>query len=133
MVPTVIHNPDTKCLVVDKNKIKAVSLKYYKDTLSNNAPEKGFERFAKIQEELNDLRMKSVEGQFMVDKELFNKVLKKFKSSSKHSYDFLTKAGPKFQASCLKLCQRMFETEQFPGSFKDTILHMIYKGKGRVT
>ena len=72
MVPTAIQNPDTKCLVVDKSKIKAVSLKYCKDTLSNNAPEKGFERFAKIQEELNDLRMKSVEGQFMVDNELFN-------------------------------------------------------------
>ena len=67
----------------------------------------------------------------MVNKELFNKVLNKFKLSSKHSYDFLTKAGIKFQTSCFKMCDKMFHTECFPGSLKDTILHMIYKCKGK--
>ena len=67
----------------------------------------------------------------MTNKDLFNKVLNKFKSSSKKSYDFLTKAGSKFQNSCFKMCEKMFKTEQFPETFKDTMLHMLYKGKGR--
>ena len=111
--------------------IKAVTLKYCKDTLSNNPPDEGFERFAEVQEELQDLRMKAVSGHFMADKDLFEKVVKKFKSSSKHNYDFLTKAGDKFKDSCFKLCKKMFQSEQFPDSFKDTVLHMIYKGKGK--
>ena len=64
-------------------------------------------------------------------KDLFEKVIHKFKSSSKHSYDFLTKAGDKSKESCLKLCKKMFQAKQFPEAFKDTILHMIYKGKGK--
>ena len=58
-------------------------------------------------------------------------MIKKFKSSSKHSYDFITKAGDKFKESCFKLCKKMFQVEQFPEAFKDTVLHMIYKGKGK--
>ena len=66
----------------------------------------------------------------MASKELFEKVLKKFKSSGKRNYDFLIKAGPKFKDSCLKMCQKMFSNECFPSSFKETTLHMIFKGKG---
>ena len=67
----------------------------------------------------------------MAEKDLFNKVLKKFKSTNRKNYDFLVKADNKFQDSCLKLCQRMFHDEIFPDSFKDTVLHMVYKCKGR--
>lgn len=123
MVPMAIQNPDTKRLVVERSKIRSVSLKYCKDTLKNNPPAEGFECFSEVQEQLQEQRMESISGSFMPKKELFEKVLKKFKSSSKHSYDFLIKSGQKFQNSCLKLCQKMFHDEQFPASFKDTMLH----------
>ena len=29
------------------------------------------------------------------------------------------------------MCEKMVKTEQFPEIFKDTMLHMLYKGKGR--
>ena len=131
MQPTATQDPATGRLVVSRDKIKEVSLNYCKKTLSNNSPEPGFGRFSELQEELQDLRMKAKDGHFMADKVLFNKVLNKFKLSSKQSYDFLTKAGSKFQNSCFKMCKKMFQTESFPDSFKDTILHMLYKGKGR--
>ena len=108
-----------------------MTLKYCVKTLSNNTPEEGFGRFSEVQEELQCLRMEAKDGQFMTNKDLFNKVLNKFKSSSKKSYDFLTKAGSKFQNSCFKMCEKMFKTEQFPETFKDAMLHMLYKGKGR--
>jgi hypothetical protein len=131
MQPSAIQNPETGKLVVSRTQIKSVTLKYCKETLSNNPPKPGFERHADIQEELQKLRMNATNGHFMANKELFEKVLNKFKSSSKHSYDFLTKAGGKFQNSCYKMCDKMFQLECFPGSFKDTILHMIFKGKGK--
>ena len=66
----------------------------------------------------------------MGDKDLFAKVINKFKCSNKRCYDFLVKAGPKYKDSCLKMCQRMFSEEVFPDSYKDTIHKMVYKGKG---
>ena len=66
----------------------------------------------------------------MPGKELFEKVIEKFRLSGKRNYYFLVKAGQKFKDSCLKMCQRMFLEEQFPSSYKLTTLHMIYKGKG---
>ena len=111
MQPSAIQNPETGRLVVTRTQIKSVTLKYCKETLSNNPPKPGFERHADIQEELQKLRMDATNGHFMANKELFEKVLKKFKSSSKHSYDFLTKAGGKFQNSCYKMCDKMFQLE----------------------
>ena len=32
--------------------------------------------------------------------------------------------------SIFKLCERMFKEEKFPDRFKETLLHMIYKGSG---
>ena len=49
------------------------------------------------------------------DKKVFNK----FKTANKKNYDFLVKAGVKFQDLCLTFCQRMFSEETFPDSFKD--------------
>ena len=73
-----------------------MTLKYCVKTLRNNTPEEGFGRFSEVQEELKSLRMEAKDCKFMTNKDLFNKVLNKFKSSSKKSYDYLTKAGSKF-------------------------------------
>ena len=78
MQPTAIQDPVTGRLVVSREKIKAVSLNYCKKTLSNNPPEPGFSRFSELQEQLQDLRMEAMDGDFMADKVLFEKVLKKF-------------------------------------------------------
>ena len=78
MQPTAIQDPETGRLVVSREKIKAVSLNYCKKTLSNNPPEPGFSRFSELQEQLQDLRMEAMDGNFMADKVLFEKVLKKF-------------------------------------------------------
>ena len=80
---------------------------------------------------LQETRLKAGDGKFMVEKDLFEKVLHKFKLPNKRSYDFLCKSGKKFQDSCFKMCQRMFEEEVFPDTFKDTVPHMIFKGKCR--
>ena len=130
MMPTAILNPKTKKLAVSKEEIKQVTLQYCKETLENNPPAKEAVRSAEIKDALYESRLQAIDGDFMADKDLLAKVIHKFKYSKKKSYDFLVKSGPKFKDSCLKLCQRMFREEVFPDSYKDTVLNMVYKGKG---
>ena len=72
--------------------------------------------------------MQSTNGNFSASLETFFELLKKFKMSGKRSYDFLTKAGKKFQLVIFKFCQNMFSEEKFPKEFQETILNMIFKG-----
>ena len=48
--------------------------------------------------------------------------------SRKKNYDFITKAGKKFQTFIFRFCEKMFHDESFPAEFLDTMLHMILKG-----
>ena len=127
MEPTAIMNPETGELAVTREGIKSVTLRYCVATLKNNIPEPGFEFGAHIKDQLHTHRMKLNDGEFGVRPETFEKVVKKFKMSNKRSYDFLTKAGQKFQQVCLKFCKIMFCEEVFPSSFRDTVLHMVFK------
>jgi hypothetical protein len=113
---------------VSIEQIKAVSLKYCKATLQNNPPHSGFNLGAEIKEELHRKRMKLTGGSFGIKKTTFDKVIKKFRMGNKRNYDFLVKAGETFQEISLSFCQRMFDDEVFPNSFKETVLHMLFKG-----
>ena len=69
---------------------------------------------------------------FEISKDTFDWVISKFKRSRKRNYDFIVKAGKGFQSSIFKFCTVMIEQEKFPETFKQTTLHMIFKGgKGR--
>ena len=46
------------------------------------------------------------------------------------SYDFLLKSGKNYQEVMFQFCKRMIEDEDFPISFRKTILYMIWKQKG---
>ena len=74
---------------------------------------------------------KDEEG-FEVEKSDFNNVVKKFESKSTKSYDFLLKAGDKYKDVMYKLCKKIVEREEFPLSFRKTVLYMIWKQKGPV-
>ena len=57
-------------------------------------------------------------------------VVKVFKSKNSRSYDFLVKSGNKYQEAIGHLVVKMIKTESFPDNFRNTLLHMIWKGKG---
>ena len=69
---------------------------------------------AEIKEELHKERMTLGRGGFMVGKEEFYKVISKFKSGNKRNYDYLVKAGKRFQKNSFKFCQKMLKEEKFP-------------------
>jgi hypothetical protein len=129
---TAIVHPKTGKLVVEREEIKNVTLKYCKDTLKSNEPEEGYEdEIRKKRYEVNK-RLSETDGSFVIKKVTFDKVIEKFKKSNKRNYDFLIRSSESFQGVVFKLCQIMAAEETFPESFRNTTLHMIFKGgKGR--
>ena len=126
-----IEDPKTKRLVVTRSEVKNITLEYCKETLTQNKPEhEAKEVIEDNNRKVKDL-LKETDGEFNADFETFKKNIIKFKKAGKRNYDFLTKAGEKFQHSMFKLCKRWFEKEEFPNDLKQTMLHMLYKGKGK--
>ena len=132
MEATAIVNPETGKMVVGIDDIKKVTLKYCKETLGKNEPENEFKDDIYMKENIMKEKLKD-DGKtmFEVSKETFDKVILKFKNSNKRNYDFIVKASQEFKNHVFKMCTEMIKQEKFPNNFNETILHMIYKGKGK--
>ena len=128
---TAIINPKTMKVATTKNEIKEVTLTYCKETLKSNETDDNFKTEIEERKQRMKETMKMNNGKFEASEETFMKNIKKFQTSGKKNYDFLTKTGQKFQNTVFKMCQRMFKEEVFPNRFQNTTLHMIYKGRGR--
>ena len=97
----------------------------------NSVPDEEANKSVNIKKQVNILRMNSTSSDdFEVEKDEFMKVLEKFSSKKTKSYDFLLKAGDKYKGFIYKLCKRMIDKEEFPTSFRKTILYQISKMKG---
>ena len=127
---TAIKDPSTGALIVDREAIKTTTVKYCKEVLKKTKPSEGFENVSKAKDVLHNKRMKIKLGQgFMANKEVFNKVIEKFRKNNKRNYDFLVKASKEFQESIFKLCKRIIEKETIPETFRLTTLHQVWKKK----
>jgi hypothetical protein len=107
------------------------TLNYCKETLSNNEAADNYKEGIELKGKVLNIKLSQTDGSFEINKETFDNVVSKFKKSGKRSYDFLVKASPKFQDAVYQFCQEMVKEEIFPKTFSETILHQIYKGKGR--
>ena len=75
-----IKHPINGNLIVDQKQIKQVSVEYCKEVLKKNEPSEKFIAMAKLKEQLHNKRMGERLGEgFMAKKEVFEKVLYKFK------------------------------------------------------
>ena len=74
--------------------------------------------------------MEDEDDDLEVDQEDFKDVLKKFSKKPTKTYDFLLKAGERYQNAIFKLCKRMVHKEEITKSFQKTTLIMIWKMKG---
>ena len=127
-----IINPDNGELAVTAKGIMKISLEYCKKVLTKNEVQEGFEKEVALKQKLHDDRMADMGGKdFVFSKDIFDRVIKKFKKNNKRNYDFLMKTGDKFKEAVFSLCKKMLEDESFPLSFDNTTLHQIYKGKGK--
>ena len=93
--------------MVSNSEIKKVTLKYCLKTLENNKPEKEVEELVELKNEVHKLRMqdKTHDKEYRITEENFFMVLWKFDLKKSTTYDFITRAGLKFQLALLKLCR----------------------------
>ena len=126
-----IRDPKTNELLVNKEEIKKATLKYVVENLKCNEPDDDVKEMveARKMKQLNIMKDKSGET-FQIDQDDFMKVLGKFGSKRTKTYDFLLKAGERYKDAMFLLCKRMIDDEEFPSSFRKTILHMIGKRSG---
>ena len=124
-----IKNLETNELVVSNSEIKKVTLKYCLKTLENNPPEKEMRELIEFKEELHRLRLEnhSYDKEYMISEEDFFMILMKFKSKRSATYDFIVRAGLKFQLAIFKLCKRLISNETFPTRFNLTTLIQLPK------
>ena len=104
---TAIINPKTGNLALSKGEIKKVSLQYTKETLMSNPIEEGVAEEIEQKKVATRKFLKESGGTFEINKEIFEKVLAKFKGSIKRNYDIIVRSGP---ASCRtgKCCNSKF-------------------------
>ena len=119
-------------LVVATSAIQKASLEYCLDNLKKNEPKEGFKKLIETKRKLHELRMLQTDGNFDVTRDLFSKVMTKFESKKKRSYDFLTRAGQGFKEAIFKFSKRLNLEEVFPNRFDETVLVQLYKLKGPV-
>ena len=107
--PIAIRDPKDVELVVSNKEIKKVTLAYCVDNLTR----KSDDDIAQLRNELNEMRMEEKgEKGFEIIRKDFDDVVKKFGSKSTKSYDFLLKAGVRYQNAIFKLCKKMVEQLQ---------------------
>ena len=128
---TAIHDPKTNELVVSKERIKEVTLEYVVNNLKGNEPDQDVIEMITQRRVIQLNKMKEKNGEaFELNEDDFDKVIEKFKSKPTKTYNFLIKTGEKYQAAIFDLCKVMIEEEEFPTSFRKTVLYMIWKRKG---
>ena len=60
----------------------------------------------------------------------FQQCKEKFSQKKTKIYDFLLKAGKRYQDAMFKLCQQIIQDEDVHDIFRNTVLHMTWKQKG---
>ena len=103
---TAIQDPKTGDLVVANEQIKEVTLAYCVDNLKKQYDKDQYN----LKKMLHELRMEDDNDiGFEIEECDFDEVLEKFKSKPTKSYDFLLKAGKKYQEVMFQLCKRMID------------------------
>ena len=129
--PSAVRDPETEELLVGSKEVKRATLSYCLKNLTNNTMTKEGERLASLKENLHRLRMEEdTMEEFEIGKEECEEVLERFRAKDTKSYDLLLKAGVEYQEQLVNLCRRMIKEETFPEEFQETVLQIIWKGKG---
>ena len=86
----------------------------------------------KVKKKYLEEKLTECDGDFSPQKETFDELIKKFQRSKKPNYNFLVKASQSFKDKVFEFSKMMIQKEDFPECFRETTLHMIFKGgKGR--
>ena len=126
-----MEDPRTGLMIVEKKKLKEASVNYVSNLLTNRLPKEEYQQEFQAMENLHDLRIAENENN---DEELtkddFEDFLKQMTKKNKDKYQFILKAGNSYQNLLFELYKKVWKTETKPTSWKKTLCHQLYKGKG---
>ena len=130
-----VKRPGTEVMTGSREETFEVVLQYNHDLLRKDDEEKESEENKRMRE-LKEFAVKHAldhEG-FEEDEEFeledFKAVVEKIRINNKNVYRDFTMAGGKFKLAILNFYNKIYRIERMPGSFNDTDLLKLYKGKG---
>ena len=128
--PVAVRNPKDGELIVEPNEIKKVTLQYCQDNLKKVKKSDKYITEEEVKQKLHNIRMNDKdEDGFKVDEDDFEEVIQRFKSKATKAYDFITKADEAYRSALFLVCKKFIDLEEFPDSFSETVLHMVWKKK----
>ena len=129
--PMAINNPITGELITDNEEIKKVSLEHNVKILTKNKPrqqdQEKLEEMRKIHEKI--MSEPDLEA-WALEKQMFDKVIKKIKMKNKTLYNMFNKAGTEYKDAIFEYMAKLIKYEKIPKSFLNTSLTQIWKKKG---
>ena len=125
-----IKDPLTGELLVTHEDIKKATVKYCAENLKGNKPDDTVKDIVNTRKLIQLKKMEDDKEPLEINHDDFIKVIEKFGKKSTKTYDFLIKAGKKYQDALFSLCKRIIDQEDVPDSFRRTTLYMIWKRKG---
>ena len=127
-----MKHPQTNLEIYEPKEIKAVSLQYCVDLLTKRKVDEEFKDNYYLQDIIHLLRCKEDETEEYPELELaeFEKRMKILKNKCKDKYEFILKSGEGYQRCLFNLFSKVWELEEKPQQWKNTIIVQLYKGKG---
>ena len=121
-------------MLFDADKIKSASIDYLKDLLQNREPKKEYENDLNVVKFIHEHRMsEQVQDDDTFTDEDFGQLLKKLNKKNKNKYKFILKAGTCFLRCLFRLFKLVWEKEQKPVAWENTVAHQLFKGKGKIS
>ena len=128
-----MKHPVTEELIFDPVKLKSVSLDYCVNLLQNKEVDEEFKDEICTENLVHYLRMLEDDIDTCELKEDdFLARLKKISKKQGDKYKFILKAGKGFQNCIFSLFKQVWESEQKPLQWRNTIVIQLFKGKGSI-
>ena len=128
-----MKHPENDELIFDPEVLKSVSLDYCVNLLQNSKCDKDFEKEIYVENLVHYLRMKEDD---IVPNDLkeedFLSRLGVISKKQGEKYKFILKAGEGFKNCIFNLFKQVWECEQKPKQWRNTILIQLFKGKGSI-
>ena len=125
-------DPVDKVAIFEPDRIKSVSLKYCVDLLNQHATNANFEDNYFIQDMIHLLRCEDMSEadneEFCVED--FDDRLKILKTKCKEKYRFILNSGDGFKKCLFNLFSNIWQTEEKPQQWRNTVIVQLYKGRG---
>ena len=128
---TVIIDPKTKAEVNTPAGIKKVVVEYCQELLTNRDPKTEFIEDLELKRMIHEVRMKEeINDDIKFTQEIFDNSLNMIQKKIGNTYDFIVKSGHSLKAALFNLFRIIWENEQKPDVWRNTVLIQLYKGRG---